>query len=468
MDDDTSRKIKTILETCLVVPAFFLAYFIVDNISLSSSFVGELNNYVFLLYLIVPIWMVLLYVNNKSHSPLGKDGLFKDLRSIPKVIFFGAIMFVGLMYFLNFNYVSRAFIISFLMVDAFFLVVARIGVYYYIAHRNMHSLNQKNILIVGTGKRATHLAELIQSHREWGVRVIGFIEKDPEMVGNKLLGVTVMGLLKDLPVILTNYQVDDVIFAGPRSWLDQIQDAVRCCEEIGVRAQIACDFWPTSLTKINLDTLGGKPLLSLTPPPDYGELFAVKRALDLAFSLSVLLMMLPVFLVSAILIKITSKGPVFFRQERYGLRGRKFELIKFRTMVLNAEDMKTELSHLNEMSGPAFKMQNDPRITSIGRFLRRFSLDEFPQFINVLKGDMSIVGPRPPIPNEVDGYEFSQRRRLSVRPGLTCLWQISGRNTVNFEEWVRQDLEYIDKWSLALDVKIIFKTIPAVLRGTGM
>ncbi len=468
MDDDTSRKIKTILETCLVVPAFFVAYLIRDNFFFSSSLVGELSHYVFLLYLIVPLWAVLLYVNNKAHSPLGKDGLYKDLRSIPRVIFYGAILLMGLMYFLKFSDVSRTFIVSFLVVDTVFLIVARIGVYYYVAHRNRHSLNQKNILMVGTGKRAVHLAELIQNHREWGVKVIGFIEKDPEMVGNEILDVKVMGLLKDLPVILTNYQVDDVIFAGPRSWLDQIQDAVRCCEEIGVRAQIACDFWPTSLTKINLDTLGGKPLLSLTPPPDYGDLFAVKRALDIGFSFFVLLMMLPVFIVSAVFIKITSPGPIFFRQERYGLRGRKFELIKFRTMVVNAEDMKTELSHLNEMTGPIFKMQNDPRITPVGRFLRKFSLDEFPQFINVLKGDMSIVGPRPPIPNEVDGYEFSQRRRLSVRPGLTCLWQISGRNTVNFDEWVRQDLEYIDKWSLALDVKIIFKTIPAVLRGTGM
>jgi len=468
MIDDTSRKIKTILETCLVLPAFFLAFYIRDTSFFSTALLGGLSYYVFLLYLIFPIWFILLYVNNRAQSPLGKDGLYKDLRTIPKVIFYGAILFVGLIYFLGFSDVSRSFIVCYLIVDAVFLIIARIGVYYYVAHRNRHSTNQKNILIVGTGKRATHLAELIQNHREWGVRVIGFIEKDPKMIGNKHLGVTVMGLLKDLPVILTNYQVDDVIFAGPRSWLDQIQDAVRCCEEIGVRVQIACDFWPTSLTKINLDTLGGKPLLSFTPPPDYGDLFAVKRTLDVGFSSFVLLMMLPVFLVSAVLIKTTSKGPVFFRQERYGLRGRKFELIKFRTMVVNAEDMKTELSHLNEMTGPAFKMQNDPRITSIGRFLRKFSLDEFPQFLNVLKGDMSIVGPRPPILNEVDGYEFSQRRRLSVRPGLTCLWQISGRNTVNFDEWVRQDLEYIDKWSLALDMKIIFKTIPAVLRGTGM
>lgn len=468
MMNDTTRKFKTLFEISLTLPAFFMAYMIRDSLNISSLPIGDVSSYLFLLYLIVPLWSLLLYINNKTHSSLGTNRLLKDLRGVPKVVFLGAVLLMGAMYFLKFNDISRLLILFFLVIDAIFLVAGRIAAYYYISYRNMHSLNQKNILIVGTGKRGKDLGEMIQAHKEWGVKVIGFIEKDPEMVGKDILGVKVMGLLKDLPVILTNYQVDDVIFVGPRSWIDHIQDAVRCCEEIGVRAQIACDFWPTSLTRINLDMLGGKPLLSLTPPPDYGELFPVKRMLDVCFSAFVLLLMSPVLIVSSVMIKLTSPGPVFFSQERYGLRGRKFKLIKFRTMVVDAEQKKAELSHLNEMAGPAFKMKNDPRITSIGRFLRKFSLDEFPQFINVLKGDMSIVGPRPPIPNEVDGYEFSQRRRLSVRPGLTCLWQISGRNTVNFDEWVRQDLEYIDKWSLGLDVKIIFKTIPAVLRGTGM
>jgi lipopolysaccharide/colanic/teichoic acid biosynthesis glycosyltransferase len=167
-------------------------------------------------------------------------------------------------------------------------------------------------------------------------------------------------------------------------------------------------------------------------------------------------------------IKLTSPGPVLFKQERCGLNGRRFKLLKFRTMVNNAEEIKSRVEHLNEMSGPVLKVRNDPRITPLGRLLRKFSLDEFPQFINVLKGDMSIVGPRPPIPDEVEKYEYIQRRRLSVKPGITCLWQVNGRNKIDFSEWVKLDLEYIDNWSFALDMKIILKTIPAVLKGTGM
>jgi lipopolysaccharide/colanic/teichoic acid biosynthesis glycosyltransferase len=181
-----------------------------------------------------------------------------------------------------------------------------------------------------------------------------------------------------------------------------------------------------------------------------------------------LLVTSPVILLISLGIKLTSPGPVLFEQERCGLNGRRFKLLKFRTMVKNAEEIKPRLNHLNEVSGPVFKIINDPRITTLGMFLRRFSIDEFPQFINVLKGDMSIVGPRPPIPEEVEQYEYIQRRRLSVHPGITCLWQINGRNRIDFSEWVDLDLEYIDRWSLALDMKIIMKTIPAVLRGTGL
>jgi exopolysaccharide biosynthesis polyprenyl glycosylphosphotransferase len=169
----------------------------------------------------------------------------------------------------------------------------------------------------------------------------------------------------------------------------------------------------------------------------------------------------------AVVLKLTSKGPVFFRQERVGMNGRRFTFFKFRSMVVDADRRKDELKHLNEMDGPVFKIKNDPRVTRVGRFLRKFSLDELPQMWNVLKGDMSLVGPRPPVPSEVEKYEFWARRRLSIRPGLTCLWQISGRNSINFQQWMELDLQYIDNWTLGLDFKILLKTVPAVLGGRG-
>jgi len=194
---------------------------------------------------------------------------------------------------------------------------------------------------------------------------------------------------------------------------------------------------------------------------------AVKRSLDVVISGLLLLVAAPVIGLAAIAIKRSSPGPVFFRQVRCGLHGRRFEILKLRTMVVDAEARRAEVLDLNEMDGPVFKIKNDPRITGVGRFLRRWSIDELPQLWNVLRGDMSLVGPRPPIPSEVVQYETSDRRRLSMRPGLTCLWQVTGRNSIGFEQWVKLDLLYIDTWSLNQDCKILFKTLPAVLRGTG-
>jgi exopolysaccharide biosynthesis polyprenyl glycosylphosphotransferase len=194
---------------------------------------------------------------------------------------------------------------------------------------------------------------------------------------------------------------------------------------------------------------------------------AMKRLFDIVVSAVALWMLVPLFAVVALLIKLSSRGPILFKQERVGQHGRPFHMLKFRSMVVNAEELKAKLAAQNEMSGPVFKMKNDPRVTWIGRFIRKFSIDELPQFINVLRGEMSIVGPRPPVPGEVARYEPWQRRRLSVRPGLTCIWQVSGRNQISFEEWMYLDMQYIDHWSLKDDLSLLLRTVPVVLTGRG-
>jgi exopolysaccharide biosynthesis polyprenyl glycosylphosphotransferase len=194
---------------------------------------------------------------------------------------------------------------------------------------------------------------------------------------------------------------------------------------------------------------------------------AMKRLFDIVASALALWLLLPLFVVVVALIKLTSRGPVFFRQTRVGLHGRTFNMLKFRSMVVNAESLKASLAAQNEQAGPVFKMRRDPRVTSIGRFIRKYSIDELPQLINVLRGDMSVVGPRPPVPDELSKYEAWQRRRLSVRPGLTCIWQVSGRNQISFEDWMLLDMQYIDHWSLARDFQLIFRTIPVVITGRG-
>jgi exopolysaccharide biosynthesis polyprenyl glycosylphosphotransferase len=247
-----------------------------------------------------------------------------------------------------------------------------------------------------------------------------------------------------------------------------MEDLFLALQERGIRTRFALRLFPHTKAKVDLEELDGLPLLSFSPAPSSVIALAAKRSLDIALSSLLLVLGLPIIVAIAAAIKISSSGTVLYRQTRCGLNGRLFTLYKFRTMEEGAHEKRRELLPLNEMSGPAFKLRRDPRVTAIGRFLRRFSLDELPQFWNVLRGEMSMVGPRPPIPEEVAQYQPWQRRRLAMKPGLTCLWQISGRSdNSDFNRWMQLDLEYIDSWSPTLDVKILLKTIPVVLSGRG-
>jgi exopolysaccharide biosynthesis polyprenyl glycosylphosphotransferase len=271
-----------------------------------------------------------------------------------------------------------------------------------------------------------------------------------------------------MPEIVKQNIIDEAVFIVPRSWLDKIEELMQFCENVGLRVNLAADLYRLKLSKTKQTDIGGFPLLTFESTPDrFGYLF-VKRLIDFFVSGIALMCLSLFFIIIGVIIKITSKGPVFYKQERCSLYGRKFTLYKLRTMTFDAESKLKDLITLNEMNGPVFKMTNDPRITRVGKWLRRFSLDELPQLWNVFKGDMSLVGPRPPITEEVENYDSWQRRRLSMRPGITCLWQVTGRNVISdFNEWMKLDFEYIDNWSLWLDLKILLKTFPVVLFGKG-
>jgi exopolysaccharide biosynthesis polyprenyl glycosylphosphotransferase len=266
---------------------------------------------------------------------------------------------------------------------------------------------------------------------------------------------------------LEDYAIDEVIFTDIVPVMTEVEELILACAEQGVRTTIAADIFSIGLVKSGISYFGGMPLIHFqTPPGDSWKLF-LKRLLDIVISGALLIILAPVFVILAIGVK-TSKGPILFTQTRMGLNGRLFAMYKFRSMVVGSERTLSELKAKNEMQGPVFKMRDDPRVTSFGRFLRRFSLDELPQLWNVFVGDMSLVGPRPPIPGEVSLYDRRSRRRLSMRPGLTCTWQVSGRNDiVDFDCWVKLDLDYIDNWSLSGDMVLLAKTVPAVLLGTG-
>jgi exopolysaccharide biosynthesis polyprenyl glycosylphosphotransferase len=269
--------------------------------------------------------------------------------------------------------------------------------------------------------------------------------------------------------LLHDHSVFGVILSAKHTNFEQVEYVIRACELEGIEVWLIADFFSTQISRTNFDELLGRPLLVFRTAPEASWQGLVKQFMDIFGAAILLVVLAPVFLVIAVAIKFTSPGPVFFKQQRSGLSGAPFTLYKFRTMVTNAEQFKHELEAMNEMTGPVFKVTNDPRVTRVGKFLRKYSLDELPQLYNVLRAEMSLVGPRPLPVDEVRRFDnLAHRRRLSMKPGLTCLWQVSGRNQISdFKEWVRLDLQYIDHWTLWLDLKILFLTLPAVLRGTG-
>lgn len=321
------------------------------------------------------------------------------------------------------------------------------------------------VLLVGTGHRAQQLAESLVRSARYGIRFVGFLADSIDQPASRLHDHPVYPL-SGLNNLLEKHIIDEIIFAVDSDRLRQLEDVLLLCDEDGVRTRVAVDFFPHVNSDVYLDRLESVPLLTFSAAPHDEILLFLKRATDVMLAIASLVLLAPIMGAIALLIKTTSPGPAIFRQIRCGLNGRRFTFYKFRSMVQNAEELKSGLQHLNKKQ-IAFKIPNDPRLTGIGRWLRRFSIDEWPQLWNVLKGDMSLVGPRPAVPEEVEHYKRWQRRRLRMRPGLTCLWALEGRDQLDFETWMRKDMEYIDNWSLALDWKIILRTIPRVLSGRG-
>lgn len=315
---------------------------------------------------------------------------------------------------------------------------------------------QKRALLAGTPGDTLKLKEHLRGNVKVGLDVIFEIDLNTTSID-------------DFIKVLHELSPNCVIFNARHTYFEKVEKAIKACAVEGVEAWLVADFFKAESSRTTLDELYGLPVLIYHSTPSISWQLIAKYLIDYIGALVLLILTAPLFLIIALLIKITSPGPVLFKQQRCGLNGRPFVMYKFRSMVSDAEQRKHELEALNEMSGPVFKLSNDPRVTPVGRFLRKFSLDELPQLFNVLKGEMSLVGPRPLPVDEVKRFDdYAHRRRLSVKPGLTCLWQISGRNEVtDFKEWVRLDLEYIDNWSLWLDLKILWRTIPVVLTAKG-
>jgi exopolysaccharide biosynthesis polyprenyl glycosylphosphotransferase len=376
--------------------------------------------------------------------------------------------------------ISRSFIGLFVLLAGCGLALQRYAVLKFLRFWRRQGRNFRNVVICGIGTQAIRLARELSVRPELGIHIRAFADLGTdtttrqaditslrrELGANVTVGRVLAGV-EEVGQALEGYAIDEVIFTDVVSVMPQVEETILVCAEQGVRTTIAADLFSIGLVKSGISYFGGMPLIHFqTPPGDSWEL-AFKRGIDIVISGALLLLLLPVFVLIAIGVK-TTPGPVLFRQTRMGLNGRLFQMYKFRSMYVGAEQTLSVLRSSNEMNGPAFKMRNDPRVTPFGRLLRRFSLDELPQLWNVFVGDMSLVGPRPPLPGEVGLYERKSRRRLSMRPGLTCTWQVSGRNEIaDFDDWVALDLSYIDNWSLKNDLVLLLRTIPAVLLGTG-
>jgi exopolysaccharide biosynthesis polyprenyl glycosylphosphotransferase len=408
-------------------------------------------------------------------------GIYRDIREEElrrafadplKVAFLSTTLLFAFVSALQAEYVSRLLLALYGSIDLTAMVLFRL-----VAGRLSGSLRRslsgvRRFLLVGSTPEAVEIARTIECNESRGMRLDGFAVLDagnadetPRQAGLRLTYPVYP--LSQLPHLLRRRVIDEVIFAVSKDELEKLEEAFLICEEEGVRARLLLSFFPHTFSKVSLERLRDMPLLTFSTTPEDEYLLLAKRAADFVMALALLLVLGPLLLVLTALIKLTSRGPVLYRQTRCGLGGRKFTVYKFRSMRPGADSRREELEALNEMDGPVFKIKNDPRCTGIGRFMRKFSLDELPQLFNILKGDMSFVGPRPPLPEEVERYEPWQRRRLRMQPGLTCLWALEGRSTLNFRRWMELDLEYIDHWSPALDWKILLKTIPVVLSGRG-
>lgn len=326
--------------------------------------------------------------------------------------------------------------------------------------------NSRKAIVLGTGEIAKGAVNAVLDNIASDISIIGFLDYKRQDMW-RYRDIPLIGHPEQLEKIISTEQVDLVIFAVVPEELSEARQAVHLAEKMGVTIVIAPQLLDLSLAGFSSVNLGNIPAIEYSTTPSGRLSLFFKSLIDRIGALVGLILSAPIMFAAAVAIKIDSPGPVFFRQTRSGINGKKFRLWKFRTMVTDAEKKKAELLTKNEMSGPVFKISNDPRVTGVGHFLRKYSIDEFPQFLNVLLGDMSLVGPRPALPAEVAAYEPWQHRKLSVKPGLTCLWQTDGRNDIDFEDWMKLDLEYIDNWSLWADTKIIAKTIPTVLKGSG-
>jgi exopolysaccharide biosynthesis polyprenyl glycosylphosphotransferase len=448
----------------LAIDAFLLALslwaaYVLRSYSTSwfglSKSVDPQSNYAWLLVPIMAFGPILLDLQGFYQSPLNKTK-WRSVMQIVRAMIGLSIIVSACVIFLRLPLANRTVPLLFILIGTLMLLAKERLIAAHLRRKAVRGEQREPVLLAGLPQDLAALERSFTPEQRFLIDVVGRIDIERQP-------------LSDLVEAMHHHAVSRVIFAAGHSQLNRVEQAISACEVEGVPAWLVADFIRTSIAKPDFDAFAGRPMLVFRSAPEVSWALLIKDIFDRGMAFITLLLMAIPMGIAALIIRITSPGPVVFRQRRAGKHGKPFVMYKFRSMTDDAEMRRAELEPFNQMSGPVFKVESDPRITRFGHWLRRTSFDELPQLVNVLMGDMSLVGPRPLPLYEVEKFEnTAQRRRLSVKPGLTCLWQISGRNQVrDFRDWVRLDLDYIDRWSLALDFKILLRTIPAVILGLG-
>lgn len=464
------------IDIILVILSFIAAYQIKRNFFISGikGLSTEPNYY--LVLLITVLLASFFFRLTGLYQSFRTQSLYQIGMRVSKAVIGILVGTIIVLFLLHEPNVSRMLFAIFIFILTGLLLLTKSLLYYTLHRYRSRDYNSRNVLIIGTGRRAKRMIKSIQRQKGLGYRILGCLDpfngktstSDP-VTGN----VKILGSISIFSTILMEKVVDEVVFAADLEDIKSIKEYIQFAEGQGINIYIAPDFqlekimYRPETATVFIQEFAGLPTLAISSIPQrQGELL-IKDCMDYLVAIVGLIILSPLFLIIILIIKATSKGPAFFIQERCGLYGRVYSIIKFRSMIANAEALKKDLEQNNEADGPVFKIKSDPRITAVGKFLRRTSLDELPQLINILKGEMSLVGPRPAIPEEVKKYEPWQRRRLSMKPGLTCIWQVSGRNKISFNQWMRLDLQYIDNWSLWIDIKLLALTVCEIFTLNG-
>ena len=430
----------------------------------------SVSNYPWIVPLAVGIWISVGLLAG-IYRDIKEEDLSRAFTDPLRVGLVGTVLLFAATYAIKFQYLSRLLLVLYAATDLVATTLFRLVARRFAGPLRRVLAGLRNFLLVGEGPEVVEVARTLEAHETHGIRLLGFVRTGsapPSLLEQSPLRHSYPVFdLTQLPELLRRHVIDEVIFAITKDELERLEESFLACEVEGVRTRVLLTFFPHVISRVYLEHLGERPLLTFATTPENEYLLLAKRALDFVMAVTLLVLLSPLMALLAFLIWLTSGSPILYRQTRCGLGGRRFTLYKFRSMRPDADLGREELEALNEVDGPVFKITHDPRCTAMGLFMRKFSLDELPQLLNIIKGDMSFVGPRPPLPQEVEKYERWQRRRLRMPPGLTCLWALEGRSRLSFRRWMELDLDYIDHWSLALDCKILLKTVPIVLLGRG-